>query len=161
MLTWTFLAYFPRGAWGEFYKSWLINKIQQISIFPIQFTNLNVWFCQKNIISPSCADELRIAKQGNDHKCETVCLRPEAHVVHSVCHCGLANVKVRHLAVAIETSVICILVTFCIYLILEVADVYVEEDRPENGSLRYAESDISKPGLFIINLNELSVLHGT
>ena len=56
---------------------------------------------------------------------------------------------------AIETSIICILVTFRIYLILEVADVYVEEDRPENGSLWYAEFDIKKLRLFIINLNEL------
>ena len=62
-------------------------------------------------------------------------MRSEAHVVHSGCHCGLAIVEVRHLAVAIETSIICILVTLRIYVILEVADVYVEEDRPEIGSL--------------------------
>ena len=36
------------------------------------------------------------------NKCETVRLRPEAHVVHSVCHCSLATVEVRHLAVAIS-----------------------------------------------------------
>ena len=87
-------------------------------------------------------------------------MRPDAHVVHSVCHCGLAIVEVLHLAVAIETSIICILVTFRIYLILEVADVYIEEDRPENASLRYAEFDIDNDKIRYVALNMINFACG-
>ena len=64
---------FPRGAWGEFYKSWL--KIEQILIFPINFTKCQfncIIFVKEHrnlskiIILPSCAEELRSAKRRND-----------------------------------------------------------------------------------------------
>ena len=38
-LKWAFLAHFPRGAWGEFYKSWLTCKSNKFQTFQLTFIN--------------------------------------------------------------------------------------------------------------------------
>ena len=136
----------------------MFGKVNPQELVTVHSLDLNIvhwhvqWSAAKLWTLASCAVENSIYLV---LRLLSVRLQPEAHVVHSICHCGLAIVKVQHLAVVIETSNICLLVTFCIYLILEVTDIYALEDRPENGSLWYPEFDINKLILFIINLNEL------
>ena len=72
---WAFFARFPRGVWVEFYKSWLkSNKFYSFWLIFIkcQFNCIifvkKHWNLSKIIILPSCAEELRSAKWGNDLK---------------------------------------------------------------------------------------------
>ena len=66
-------AHFPRGAWGDFYKSWhKSNRCRSFRLIlptvnlTVQYLSRNIEISLKIIILPSCTEELRTAKRGND-----------------------------------------------------------------------------------------------